>query len=172
MNILTQNSPSAAAITYQRVALALGSNSSNAGEIFLQAVELLAAGGFTTRKLSKSIVTKPVECPPGTPDFTNAALIGSYTGTPEELLELTQSTEEKLGRPRNHAFHAARSCDIDIIIMDDLILNTPELVIPHPRAQERFFVLQPLAEIAPDWLFCNTAKSVSTALEELAATNK
>lgn len=160
MNILYKKSPVAAA-------LALGSNVGNSEEIFSQACKLLEDKGFSVDQRAESIITAPVDCPAGTPDFTNSALIGCFAGTPEELLEITQSIEVELGRPADHAFHDSRTLDLDIIIFGNIVMNTPRLTLPHPRAQKRRFVLEPLSQIAADWVFPDTMRSVRAALDML-----
>lgn len=154
MNILKQNFPVAAA-------LALGSNAPGCEAVFAMACKLLLQHGFTVQKLASTIITKPVDCPPGTPDFYNSALTGTFNGSAEELLEITQGIEQTLGRPADHGFHLPRPLDLDIIIFGDKIMQTPRLTLPHPRAQERMFVIEPLYEIAPDWVFPDSRKSVA-----------
>ena len=156
MNILTQ-----------KTALALGSNIGNAAEIFVAACKLLQSNGFNIISMAPLITTAPVDCPPGTPDFANSALTGTFAGTAEELLNLTQSIEVQLGRPQQHGFHESRTLDLDIILFDQQIIRTPRLTVPHPAARQRAFVLEPLAQIAPDWLFPDTGQSVSEAWQKL-----
>ena len=148
-------------------ALALGSNLGDSGAVFQKVCLLLQENGFNVQSVAPVIITEPVDCPPGTPDFANSALIGSYAGSPEELLDLTQSIEQQLGRPANHGFHTPRTCDIDIIIFGDLIMKSDRLTIPHPSAQERLFVLEPLNVIAPELLFPDSGLTVSEALARL-----
>lgn len=84
------------------------------------------------------------------PDFFNLVCRG-WTGLPPgELLRYTQQIERQLGRERSFP-NAPRPIDIDILTYDDLLLDTPALILPHPRLAARGFVLQPLAEIAPAW---------------------
>ena len=145
-------------------ALALGSNLGDSGAVFKQVCCLLQENGFNVQSVAPVIITEPVDCPPGTPDFANSALIGSFTGSAEELLDLTQSIEQKLGRPADHGFHTPRTCDIDIITFGDLIMKSDRLTIPHPSAQERLFVLEPLNEIAPELRFPDTGLTVAQLL--------
>lgn len=147
--------------------LSLGSNIGDSGAIFQKVYQLLSENGFAVEKTAPVILTAPVDCPPGTPDFANTALIGTFDGTPEELLDLTQSIEVKLGRPAEHGFHTPRTCDIDIITFENLIISTPRLTLPHAQAQRRRFVLEPLAEIAPALRFPDSGLTVKEALERL-----
>ena len=158
MNILYKKSP---------VAVALGGNIGNAEKIFDQACGLLLQYNFEITARANIIITAPVDCPPGTPDFANSALTGLFSGTPAELLQITQHIEQQLGRPANHGFHESRTLDLDIIIFGDTAMQTPSLTLPHPRAQQRRFVLQPLAEIAPNWRFPDSNLTVKEALELL-----
>lgn len=153
---------------FHAVALALGSNIGDAQSSFDQACKLLEQNAFKITNRAAVIKTAPVDCSTGTPDFSNSALTGLFVGTPEELLDITQRIEQVLGRPAEHGFHTPRTLDIDIIIFDEVIINTERLTIPHPRAQERSFVLLPLSEIAPDWFFADSGKSVSEALEAIS----
>lgn len=93
--------------------------------------------------------------------FLNAALRLETTLSPLELLKATQQIELEMGRTQksNGAYHD-RIIDIDILLYDDLILQTPELTLPHPLMHERPFVMEPLAEIAPNVIHPVFNKSV------------
>ena len=82
--------------------------------------------------------------------FLNQAVALETNLSPLELLECIQRIEKTLGRLRTHNGYQARTIDIDIILYDNIVINTPELVIPHPLMTQRMFVMQPMAEIAPD----------------------
>jgi len=83
-------------------------------------------------------------------DFLNAAISIETSLSPFELLAGTQEIEKKMGRTsKSNGSYSDRIIDIDILLYDDLALDTPELKIPHPLLQERDFVLIPLAEIRP-----------------------
>lgn len=84
----------------------------------------------------------------GLPAHLNQALHLHTTLQPLELLEVIHHIEHSLGRVRQEKW-GIRAIDIDIIYYDNMVLNLPQLTIPHPLLQERRFVLQPLAEIAP-----------------------
>lgn len=84
------------------------------------------------------------------PDFYNLVVRGRTEWAPEELLRALQGVERELGR--TPAFrNAPRTLDVDLLAYDDLVLRTPELILPHPRLHQRAFVLVPLAEVAPGW---------------------
>jgi 2-amino-4-hydroxy-6-hydroxymethyldihydropteridine diphosphokinase len=83
------------------------------------------------------------------PDFLNMVIKGETHLLPQDLLKNLKELEIRLGRiPSTH--YGPRKIDIDILFYDDLILNTPELTLPHPRLHERAFVLVPLADLAPE----------------------
>jgi len=149
-------------------ALMLGGNLGDTAGFFRFARQKLAEAGFRELAVSAPLRSAPVECVPGTPDFWDQALTGLWCGTPEELLALLQRIEREAGRPAKHSSAEARVLDCDIILMGDVLCSTQTLTIPHPRAQKREFVLRPLAEIAPEWTFPDTGKSVSEALRALA----
>lgn len=83
------------------------------------------------------------------PDFWNLVAAVSTDLEPESLLEATQRIEETLGRRRTFR-NAPRPIDIDVLLYDDVVMESPELVVPHPRMLDRAFVLRPLLELAPD----------------------
>jgi 2-amino-4-hydroxy-6-hydroxymethyldihydropteridine diphosphokinase len=94
----------------------------------------------------------------------NAALQGATRLSPQALLDLCRSVEDEAGRRRG--VPEWRTLDVDIILYDDLILDGPELTIPHPRFASRRFNLAPLAEIAPDRVHPVLRRSIRDLLEE------
>jgi len=94
--------------------------------------------------------TEAVGGPPDNPMFLNTVLQVATTLDPHQLLEACLSVEDEFGRSRPVRW-APRTLDIDILFYDDLVLCEEALTIPHPRLQERAFVLAPLLEIAPDF---------------------
>ena len=82
--------------------------------------------------------------------FLNKVVLIETELDPHTLLKIIQRIEHTLGRLRSCGGYQPRTMDIDILLYGNHIINTPELVIPHPRMTERMFVLQPMAEIAPD----------------------
>ena len=82
--------------------------------------------------------------------FLNQVAVMETDLAPHDLLKSIRRIEQTLGRLRTRNGYESRTIDIDILLYGDRIINTPELVIPHPRMTERMFVLQPMAEIAPD----------------------
>ena len=120
------------------------------------------------------------------PDFTNCVVEADFDGTPDQLLREIQRIEHQLGRNRNERW-GQRTCDLDILGIDNLVLpsirkfkywasldfslqlnSVPnELIIPHPRIQDRAFVLKPLVSIMPNWRHPVFLKTASEMLEML-----
>lgn len=93
--------------------------------------------------------------------FINLAVCLHTELSPEEVMQKTQHIEKQMGRDKkNEKIYTDRSMDIDIIFYNDLILQTDSLQIPHPRIQERRFVLYPLCEIASDMMHPVLGKSI------------
>jgi len=82
--------------------------------------------------------------------FWNQALIVNTSLKPQEVLQQTQTIEKMMGRIKKSDHYEARVMDIDLLFYNDLVLNTSDLTLPHPRIEIRNFVLIPLNEIAPD----------------------
>ena len=151
------------------VFVALGSNLGDSREIILQAMARLQK--FSDRPILKSSLwqTSPVDCPPGSPKFVNAVvgLMSRKNETPESLLEKLQSLQKEFGRRPKTVLNEPRPLDLDLIAFGLETRNTPELILPHPRAHLRRFVLQPLSEIAPDLVLPGQQNTVSGLLAEL-----
>ena len=142
------------------VALMLGGDLGDTAATFAAAAAALERAGMTEVRRSRIYRSAPVDCVPGTPDFSDQALTGVWHGTVHELFSLCQALERAAGRPERHSSREARTLDIDLILFGDTISDAPELTIPHPRARLRRFVLEPLAEIAPDWRFPDTGNTI------------
>ena len=133
-------------------AIALGSNQGNSLDILQKSlIALNQIPGIVIDATSSWYQTKPVGTPQPQPDYLNGCALLSTQQTPEELLNLLQAIEIQFGRTNKGGLQP-RTLDLDLLLYGDLILNTPNLTIPHPRMIERAFVLVPLAEIAPDWI--------------------
>lgn len=129
------------------VYLSLGSN---VGDREGQLREALARLGAVGRVVATSSFyeTEPVEFTQQ-PWFLNCALALETSKTPQELIAAILHIEEEMGRRRGQK-KGPRSIDIDILLFDETVLDSEELTIPHPAMQLRRFVLEPLAEIAPE----------------------
>lgn len=105
--------------------------------------------------LSGIYESEPKDCPPGSPLYLNA-VVGILPRAGEEplsLLHKLQAIEQRFGRNRSGIINESRTLDLDLLAFGDVVLDTAELTLPHPRAHERRFVLQPWLEIAGnDWL--------------------
>ena len=132
-----------------RAVLSLGSNLGNSADILSSAAEALNEVSEVIA-LSSFYQTRPVGGPPQ-PDFINAVIIIETNLEPEELLLVAQAIEGAHGRERNEntVKWGPRFLDIDLIKCDEMLINSPDLTIPHPRAHEREFVLRPWNEIDP-----------------------
>lgn len=113
--------------------------------------------------------TTPVHCALDTPDFMNAVL--SFTApislTPAALLAKLQSLEAAFGRPSQRLLNESRLLDLDLLAFGQLIMATESLILPHPRAHLRHFVLAPALEVAPNFIWPGTTKGISELLADL-----
>jgi 2-amino-4-hydroxy-6-hydroxymethyldihydropteridine diphosphokinase len=116
--------------------------------------------------------TEPVDCEPGAGTFLNAVLEIEYEGDPSELLEQLVRVEESFGRERDHARNMSRKIDIDLLYADDLSVENERLQLPHPRMHLRKFVLQPLADIRPDFLLSDQRKTARELLAQIKDSTK
>ncbi len=133
-------------------AIALGSNQGDSLNILESSLAALnQIPGINLQQTSSWYQTKPVGTPQAQPDYLNGCALLSAEQTPEELLAILQATEIQFGRVGKGTLQP-RTLDLDLLLYGDLVLNTPNLTIPHPRMRDRAFVLVPLAEIAPDWI--------------------
>ena len=105
------------------------------------------------------------------PWFVNAVVHVETALDPAALLGLLRQIEQEFGRQRT-VLNAARTLDLDIIDFDGRIEDTPDLVLPHPRMQDRAFVLLPLAEIAPDWRHPEAGKTAEALISALPSEQK
>ena len=125
----------------------MGSNLGDRRDNLNKAIDFLSQR-LRVEKVSSVYDTEPVGNA-NQPRFLNLACQVSTGLEPMALLTLVKGIESKLGR-LPHTSNAPRPIDIDILFYGDQVIETPELLIPHPRLVERAFVLVPLAEIAPD----------------------
>lgn len=127
--------------------IALGANLGDARAALRQAMQAIAAlPGVALQRSSSLYRTAPVDS--SGPDYLNAVVEISTTLAPPDLLAALQAIEQAAGRERPYR-NAPRTLDLDILLYDELTLDSPALTIPHPRMDQRAFVLVPLAEIAP-----------------------
>ncbi len=144
--------------------LGLGSNVGDKEKNIKHAVNLLSEK-INNVKLAKIYKSKPYGFK-NQDYFLNTALMGLTDLSPDELFDFVKKVENKVGRKKR--FHwGPREIDIDILFYEDLIYETDFLVIPHPRIQERDFVLKPLCDLNPDLIHPVLKKTVKELLDEL-----
>lgn len=144
----------AARIAPALVAVGLGSNLGNRLRFLREGVNFLRQlhkGNSAEFQTSQIYETAPVDCPPNSPSFLNAAVAFSTHLPPLELLDALQKFEVLSGRPMDHGFHTPRTLDLDLLVYGEVEFKHPRLTLPHPRILERAFVLLPLADLLPDY---------------------
>ena len=129
-------------------AIAIGSNLGDREAHLAFAISRLSSL-LTNIRVSTTYQTDPVGVPDRQPLFLNAALVGETGLSARELLAALQAIEAARGRERPFP-GAARTLDLDLVLLGNQIVDEPGLTVPHPRFRERRFVLEPLAEIAGD----------------------
>ena len=149
--------------------IALGSNQGDSVRLLREAIhrtEELASGPVRCSSLWRS---RPVDCPPGSPDFVNAMVAFHPRAflTPEGLLAELQRMEREFGRRPKVVLNEPRPLDLDLIAWGQEVRRTAVLTLPHPRAHLRHFVLCPLAELAPDLMMPGLPQSVRQLLAAL-----
>ena len=146
--------------------LSLGSNLGARVDTIQRGIELIASKAGAVRKVSSIYETEPVDFL-DQPLFLNCVLEIETALSPLELLRRLQEIEAACGRVRGISPaipKGPRTLDIDILLYGDLVMRSEELTIPHPRMCERRFVLQPLAELAPQLQIPGTNHTVASAL--------
>ena len=148
--------------------IGLGSNLGDRGRTLVEALKIIdELDGVQVRKVSQFAPTDPLGGPAGQAQYLNAAAELLVTLGPGELLAALQGIERTLGRRRENEQHwGPRTCDLDILLMGDVVMESAELTIPHPRMHERLFVLRPLASIAAQAVHPVLGKSVLELLLE------
>jgi 2-amino-4-hydroxy-6-hydroxymethyldihydropteridine diphosphokinase len=147
-----------------RIAVALGSNLGD------RHAHLDFAVGRLRSAVDALVVSRAIETDPvgdsSQPRYLNAAAVGATTLSARALLEFLLRVEAERGRQRPHP-GAARTLDLDLVFYGDAIIAEPGLEVPHPRFRDRAFVLEPLAEVAPDLRDPVTGLTVEALLARL-----
>jgi 2-amino-4-hydroxy-6-hydroxymethyldihydropteridine diphosphokinase len=152
--------------------LSLGSNIEPRKSFIEKAVQELAALPGTQHLCCSSIhETEPVGVPEAERGlfFLNAVVVLQTSLSVQAFSKAIHAIEERLGRTRTGVYGTARTLDIDIIAFGDTIMSTPDLTLPHPRAHHRAFVLNPLAELLPDYVLPGHQQTVTQLLNRLAS---
>ena len=148
------------------VLIGLGSNRGDSRRIVVEAMGRL--GEFAEGEVQRSHLwqTSPVDCPPGSGDFINAAATFSARQglSPESLLRSLKLLEVEYGREVTAQKNTPRELDLDLLLFDQEVRDTETFRLPHPRAVDRLFVLAPAAEVVPDVIWPGTDKSIQQLL--------
>jgi 2-amino-4-hydroxy-6-hydroxymethyldihydropteridine diphosphokinase len=144
--------------------IGLGSNLGDRMAMLRNAIQRLETLGRITAA-SSLYETEPVGYLEQ-PRFLNAVVMLETDLAPIDLLQTLLGIERDLGRMRSFP-NAPRTLDLDLLLVDDVVLDTPELTLPHPRLHERAFVLVPLAEIAPELVVPGSGKTLRELLRTL-----
>jgi 2-amino-4-hydroxy-6-hydroxymethyldihydropteridine diphosphokinase len=148
--------------------LALGSNLGDRQRFLDEAVRRLrAVPGLTVRRVSPYYETAPVGGPADSGAYLNAVAEADTSLSPDQLLQTLLDIERQFGRVRGEP-NAPRTLDLDLILYGDSVRQGPDPVVPHPRMHERRFVLQPLADLAPDFIHPTIKKTIRELLDGLA----
>jgi 2-amino-4-hydroxy-6-hydroxymethyldihydropteridine diphosphokinase len=150
--------------------LGLGSNLGDSARTLDEALAKLGQHpGIEVLRQSGFLRTSPVGGPAGQPDYLNAAALVRTSLAPQALLAACQKIETELGRVRLEHW-GPRTIDIDLLLYDEIIVDEPNLTIPHPLMAERRFVLEPAADIAGDMVHPATGLTIERLLENLDGT--
>ncbi|MEG0874364.1 MAG: 2-amino-4-hydroxy-6-hydroxymethyldihydropteridine diphosphokinase [Clostridiales bacterium] len=129
--------------------IALGSNIGNTLLNLKEAVALLEEYGCVVLAKSQLYQTEPWGFKEQS-DFLNGAVLVETIAEPKGLLDITQGIEKKMGRSKEF-INGPRNIDLDILLYDEIEIISDDLTIPHARLHQRLFVLQPMADVAPNW---------------------
>jgi 2-amino-4-hydroxy-6-hydroxymethyldihydropteridine diphosphokinase len=148
--------------TSTNVVVALGSNLGNREAHLALAVRRLSTI-LSNVQQSRWYDTDPVGVPTDQPRYLNGVVVGETALSPRALLNELLAIEQAAGRTRPSPL-APRTLDLDLILFGNQRIQEPGLVVPHPRFRERLFVLEPLADLAPDLVDPESGKTISALL--------
>ena len=133
--------------------IGLGANLGDARNTLQEAIQQLRSNASTAEwQLSPLYRTAPIGSDEAQPDYINGIATFRTDLAPEVLMRWLLETERHFGRDRSHdiARNAPRTLDLDLLLYDQISMDTPLLVLPHPRLHQRAFVLRPLLDVLPD----------------------
>jgi 2-amino-4-hydroxy-6-hydroxymethyldihydropteridine diphosphokinase len=136
--------------TMALAAIALGSNLGDSLAFVEAAVQTLSRDSDIIL-VSQSHWYQTVAIGPVQPNYVNGCVVVKTVRSPQSLLQLLLKIEQQFGRERTERW-GPRTLDLDLLLYDAVVLQTPSLTLPHPRMTERAFVLVPLAELLPQWV--------------------
>ena len=149
-------------------AIAHGSNIGNSLATLRSALSTLnQTPGIKVKAISSWYQTAPIG--PPQPNIINGCALLETTLTPQDLLSVLLDIEKKFGRER-HERWGARTLDLDLLLFNDVVLDTKTLQIPHPRMTQRGFVMIPLAEIASNWIEPLCGRAISQLVKTIDPT--
>jgi len=152
-----------------RVFIGIGSNLGDRLQQISDAARALgAAEGIRIVQMAPIIETDAVGGPPQGP-YLNTVVELETSVAPQQLLTVLQQIERRLGRVPSAQRWAPRPIDLDLLLYDDRVVNDPQLTIPHPRMHERRFVLEPLAQLAPQVMHPILHQTIAALLAQIAA---
>ena len=158
----------------ETIFIAFGSNQGNRQDFCDRALALMELLPHSkVLKVSSYYETEPVDMKTISDNmwFYNGVVQIETHLQPESLLAICQEAELSLGRKRSNQNYP-RTIDLDILFYGQHLINTPKLVIPHPRLHQRRFVLTPMAELNPEWVHPQKKQTIQSLLDQLEATQR
>lgn len=146
--------------------IGVGSNLGNSFELIVKAVELLPSKGLKFNRSASIYETEPVGFTADT-NFLNTVFEIVTPFSAIKTLDLLLQIEHELGRTRtDNPNYTSRTLDLDILLFDEQVINNPELTVPHPKIQERNFVLHPLNELIPQQIHPTLYQTISSLYQQ------